>query len=117
MKLETLAVHAGFSPDPTIPKNEPGHPIAHRFVTAPVTSQCITCHTHPGTTVMNSYTGYMWWDEETDAELMYPKVQKRLTAEQFVQAAYNNPDEASARGNWSGEWLNRIRKSASAAEP
>jgi hypothetical protein len=90
-----------FDSDPTIPKNEPGHPIAHRFVTAPVTSQCITCHTHPGTTVMNSYLGFMWWDEETDAEVMYPKVQKRLTAEQFVQAAYNNPDEASARGNWS----------------
>ncbi|WP_435009824.1 hypothetical protein P12x_001060 [Tundrisphaera lichenicola] len=90
-----------FSIDPTIPKDEPGHPIEHRFITAPPSSQCITCHTHPGTTVMNSYLGFMWWDEETDGELMYPKEQKKLTAEQFVQAAYNNPDEASARGNWS----------------
>ncbi len=61
----------------------------------------MTCHIHPGTTVMNSYLGYMWWDEETDGEFMYPKKQKRPTAEQVVQAAYNNPDEASARGNWS----------------
>ena len=22
---------------------------------------------------MNSYLGYMWWDEETDGELMYPR--------------------------------------------
>ncbi len=90
-----------FSIDPTIPKNEPGHPIEHSFITAPPSSQCITCHTHPGTTVMNSYLGYMWWDEETEGEFMYPKKQKRPTAEQFIQAAYNNPDEASARGNWS----------------
>jgi hypothetical protein len=90
-----------FSPDPTIPKNEPGHPIEHKFVTAPPSSQCITCHTHPGTTVMNSYLGFMWWDEETDGELMYPKREKRITAEQYVLAAMNNPDEASVRGNWS----------------
>jgi hypothetical protein len=90
-----------YSVDPTIPKNEAGHPIEHKFITAPPSSQCITCHTHPGTTVMNSYLGFMWWDEETDAEFMYPKKQKRPTAEQVVQAAYNNPDEASLRGNWS----------------
>ena len=90
-----------FSVDPTIPKNEPGHPIEHLFITSAPSSQCITCHTHPGTTVMNSYLGFMWWDEETDGKFMYPKVQKRPTAEQVVQAAYNNPDEASARGNWS----------------
>jgi hypothetical protein len=90
-----------FSVDPTIPKNEPGHPIEHLFITAPPSSQCITCHTHPGTTVMNSYLGFMWWDEETDGEVMYPKKQKRLTSEQFVAAAMTNPDEASARGNWS----------------
>ena len=37
------------------------------------TSQCMVCHIHPGTTVMNSYLGYMWWDKETDGELMYPQ--------------------------------------------
>lgn len=95
--------HRGLSanPDPTIPKDEPGHPIEHKFVTAPPTSQCIVCHIHPGTTVMNSYLGFMWWDNETDGELMYPKKQKDPTAEQVIQAAFNNPDETSARGNWS----------------
>jgi hypothetical protein len=89
------------SNDPTIPKDEPGHPIEHRFVTAPPTSQCIVCHVHPGTNVLNSYLGYMWWDNETDGELMYPKHQKELTAEQFVQSLMSNPDETAAKGLWS----------------
>jgi hypothetical protein len=89
------------NPDPTIPKTERGHPIDHRFTRAIPSSQCIVCHVHPGTNVMNSYLGYMWWDEETDGEVMYPKEQKYPTAEEFVNAAMNNPDEASARGLWS----------------
>lgn len=89
------------NPDPTIPRGERGHPIKHEFTRAVPTSQCIVCHVHPGTNVMNSYLGFMWWDEETDAEFMYPAKQKYPTAEEFVQAAMNNPDEASARGLWS----------------
>ncbi|MBC7966747.1 MAG: hypothetical protein H7Z17_12585, partial [Fuerstia sp.] len=89
------------TPDPTIPKDEPGHPIAHRFTRAIPTSQCIVCHIHPGTTVMNSYLGYMWWDLETDGELMYPRREKHPTSEQFVQSVMSDPNEASARGNWS----------------
>ena len=81
--------------DPMIPHNESGHPIKHKFTRAIPSSQCITCHVHPGTNVMNSYLGYMWWDEETDGEHMYPKQQKHPTAEEYVQAAMNNPDEAS----------------------
>ncbi len=88
------------STDPTIPQNEPGHPIAHKFTRSIPSSQCIVCHIHPGTTVMNSYLGYLWWDEETDGAVMYPKKQKYPTAEEFLQAAFNNPDEASARGLW-----------------
>ncbi|MCE2796499.1 MAG: hypothetical protein LW816_14330 [Planctomyces sp.] len=88
-------------PDPTIPKNEPGHPIAHRFTTGVPTSQCIVCHMHPGTTVMNSYLGFMWWDMETDARFMYPKREREPSAEQFMQSTMSDPHEASARGNWS----------------
>jgi hypothetical protein len=90
-------------PDPTIPKNESGHPIQHRFVkgNAMPTSQCMICHVHPGTTVMNSYIGYMWWDEETDGEFMYPKKEKHLSAQEYVRSAQSNPDETAARGNWS----------------
>ena len=63
------------------------------------TSQCIVCHIHPGTNVLNSYLGYMWWDEETDGELMYPPKQKHPTAEEFTQSQMSNPDETAARGN------------------
>lgn len=91
---------AANNPDPTVPKNEPGHPIQHKFTNSVPTSQCMVCHIHPGTTVMNSYIGYMWWDEETHGNLMYPAKQKKLTAEQITRQAMLNPDEASARGNW-----------------
>ena len=89
------------NPDPTIRKDEPGHPIQHRFTTSIPSSQCIGCHVHPGTNVMNSYLGFMWWDEETDGEVMYPRKQRYPSAEEFTRAAMNNPDEASARGLWS----------------
>lgn len=88
------------NPDPTIPKNEPGHPIEHRFVNSVPTSQCMVCHIHPGTTVMNSYIGYMWWDQETEGHLMYPPHQKNPTGEELIRAAMLNPDETAAKGNW-----------------
>jgi hypothetical protein len=92
---------AGNNPDPTIAKDEPGHPIEHRFRTGVPTSQCMVCHVHPGTNVMNSYLGYMWWDEETEGRLMYPAREKKLNAEQLTLATMRNPDEVAARGNWS----------------
>ncbi len=90
-----------FQPDPTIPRDESGHPIEHRFTSGVPTSQCIVCHVHPGTNVMNSYCGFMWWDEETDGELMYPKHPKRLSSEDLIRSQMSNPDEAAARGLWS----------------
>ena len=97
------------SVDPTIPKDERGRPIAHRFTTAIPTSQCIVCHIHPGTNVLNSYLGFMWWDNESDGELMYPREQKDPTSEELAQAQQSNPDETAARGNWSDpNFLERI---------
>ncbi len=97
------AGHRGLSHsvDPTIPKDEPGHPIEHKFTTAIPTSQCIVCHIHPGTNVLNSYTGFMWWDEETDGELIWPRKQKYPSAEQFVQTQLRNPNESATRNNLS----------------
>jgi hypothetical protein len=100
-----------FSPDPTIPKDQPGHPIKHRFApgNSIPTSQCIVCHIHPGTNVLNSYTGFMWWDEETDGELIYPEKQKDPTAEEFVQSMLSNPNESAARNNLSDpQFLERL---------
>lgn len=87
--------------DPTIPKDEPGHPVTHRFVTGVPTSQCIVCHIHPGTTVMNSFLGYMWWDQESDAEFMYPANERKLTSEEIGQAQMNDPNEITARSHLS----------------
>ena len=93
----------GFSanPDPMIPANESGHPIDHKFTNAIPTSQCMVCHVHPGTTVMNSYIGYMWYDEESDAKFMYPARQKNPTAEELIRSMLRNPNESAARGNLS----------------
>ena len=95
--------------DPTIPKDEPGHPIQHMFTNSIPTSQCMVCHIHPGTTVINTYLGFMWWDNETDGQCMYPKTQKNPTAEESIEASWSNPEEASARGLWGDpEFLDRV---------
>jgi hypothetical protein len=100
---------AAANPDPTIPKDEPGHPIEHRFRNGIPTSQCIVCHIHPGTNVMNSYLGYMWWDEETEGRYMYPPRAKHPSSEQLINSLMANPDEAAARGNWSDpQFLNNL---------
>ena len=56
-----------------IPKDEPGHPISHVLTKAIPTSQCMTCHMHPGTNMVATYQGLTWWDNETDGDKMYPK--------------------------------------------
>jgi hypothetical protein len=89
------------STDPTIPKDEPGHPIQHRFTSSIPTSQCMVCHIHPGTTVLNTYIGYMWHDQESEARLLYPAKQKNPTPAEFIRSMMKNPDETAARGNWS----------------
>src|SRR5262245_39269708 len=88
-----------FNPDPTIPKNESGHPIDHKFTTAIPTSQCMICHVHPGTSVMNAYLGYMWYDEETEGKFMYPAQQKNPTSEELIRTLQRNPNESASRNN------------------
>lgn len=92
----------GFSAemDPTIPKNESGHPIKHELTRAIPTSQCIVCHIHPGTNMEATYLGYTWWDNETDGELMYPAKQKDPTDEERYQSWVANPESAAAKGKW-----------------
>ena len=48
---------------------------------------------------MNSYLGYMWWDEETDGELMYPARQKHPTSEEFARRKFKYPDISSLKLN------------------
>ncbi|HET7339826.1 MAG TPA: hypothetical protein VFL90_00065 [Methylomirabilota bacterium] len=86
--------------DPTIPKNESGHPVRHRFTNSIPTSQCIVCHHHPGTTVTNSYLGNIWWDNETDGHLMYPEKERHLTAGEVDHIQRLNPEGSALRGKW-----------------
>src|SRR5215470_8667790 len=95
--------HSGLShsSDPTIPKDEPGHPIKHQFTRAIPSSQCVVCHMHPGTQVLNTYYGYTWWDLETDAGVMYPKEELKLSPEQAAEIKKRNPEESALKGKWS----------------
>jgi len=87
--------------DPTIPKNESGHPIKHELTRAIPTSQCIVCHIHPGTNMVASYLGYIWWDSETDGAKMYPAKQHDPTDSERLESWIKNPQNAAARGLWS----------------
>jgi hypothetical protein len=97
--------HSGFSAssDPTIPKNEEGHPIKHVFTRSIPSSQCMVCHIHPGTNMLTTYFGLTWWDNEIDGDKMYPAKQRNLTEEQRYQSFVRNPEAAAARGLWSDE--------------
>jgi hypothetical protein len=97
--------HSGFSAssDPTIPKNEPGHPIKHVFTRSIPSSQCMVCHIHPGTNMLTTYFGLTWWDNEIDGDKMYPPQQRNPTEEQRYQSLVRNPEAAAARGLWSDE--------------
>jgi hypothetical protein len=97
--------HSAYSAslDPTIPKNESGHPIKHAFTRAIPSSQCMICHVHPGTNMVTTYFGLTWWDNELDAEKMYPAQQHNPTAQERYEASLKNPEAAAARGLWSDE--------------
>lgn len=97
--------HSGYSAsaDPTIPKNESGHPIKHAFTRAIPSSQCMICHVHPGTNMVTTYFGLTWWDNETDGEKMYPAAQHDPTEEERYESFLRNPEAAAARGLWSNE--------------
>jgi hypothetical protein len=97
--------HSAFSAslDPTIPKNEPGHPIKHAFTRAIPSSQCMICHVHPGTNMVTTYFGLTWWDNEIDSEKMYPSEQHNPTEQERYEVSQRNPEAAAARGLWADE--------------
>jgi hypothetical protein len=94
--------HSGFTAttDPTIPKNQPGHPIRHEFTRSIPSSQCMVCHMHPGTNMVTTYFGYTWWDNEIDGEQMYPAKQRNPTPEQQHDVQVRNPEATAQRGLW-----------------
>jgi|CXWL01.1.fsa_nt_gi hypothetical protein len=98
------AGNQGFSQsaDEKIPKRESGHPIKHQFTSAIPTQQCMTCHMHPGTNMVATYLGRMWWDNESDGKFMYPQ-DKQINPSQSdeMRKLDKNPEGASLRGLWS----------------
>ncbi len=90
------------SADTNIPKNESGHPIKHQFTSQIPTTQCMTCHMHPGTNMVATYLGQTWWDNESDGKMMYPTDHQRdLTQSEQLEKLDKNPEGSSLRGLWS----------------
>ena len=87
--------------DPTIARNESGHPIRHQFTRSIPSSQCIVCHIHPGTNMVSTYFGYTWWDNEMDGEQMWPGRQRHPNAEEQNRVQARNPEGSAVRGLWS----------------
>jgi hypothetical protein len=99
------------SVDPTIDpsRKEPGHPIRHTFTRSIPSSQCMTCHMHPGTNMVTTYYGYTWWDNETDGEKMYSADAKDPGEADRYKVRVRNPEGAAQRGLWGNvDFLSRI---------
>jgi hypothetical protein len=97
--------------DPTIdPKRvEPGHPLKHTFTRSIPSSQCMTCHMHPGTNMVTTYYGYTWWENETDGEQMYPGTRKRRPAGEQFEIRSRNPEQSALKGKWGDkEFLGQV---------
>jgi hypothetical protein len=86
--------------DPTIPKTETGHPIKHQFTRSIPSSQCVVCHMHPGTNMVATYYGYTWWDNQIDADKMFPKGQHNPSEAERNLVQTRNPEGSAARGLW-----------------
>jgi hypothetical protein len=88
--------------DPTIDpeRREPGHPIRHTFTRSIPSSQCMTCHMHPGTNMVTTYYGYTWWENETDGKVMYAPDAKDPDEAQRARIRERNPEGAAQRGRW-----------------
>ncbi len=86
--------------DPTIPKDERGHPLQHAFTRSIPSSQCMVCHMHQPNVFVNSYLGYTMWDYESDAPAMWPEKQKYPTDAEIRRVNDRNPEGAAPRGKW-----------------
>ncbi len=95
--------------DPTISREETGHPLQHAFTRAIPTSQCMICHMHQPNMFVNSFLGYTMWDYESDAPSMWPEKQVYPTYEETREVLDRNPEGASPRGKWADvEFLKQV---------
>jgi hypothetical protein len=97
--------------DPTIPHDEPGHPLTHSFSRAIPTAQCMNCHMHQPNIFLNSMLGYTMWDYESDAPFMWPKQARHPTDAEIRATNERNPEEAAIRGKWAdADFLKDVSK-------
>ncbi|MGK0155679.1 MAG: hypothetical protein ACI9SE_002644, partial [Neolewinella sp.] len=95
------------SVDPTIPQDEQGHPIVHKFTRAIPSSNCMVCHMHQPNSFLNTYYGFQMWSYETDGDKMFPAAQDDKTAAEQYAILDRNPEGAAQRGKWGDrEFLN-----------
>lgn len=91
--------------------DESGHPIRHILTNNIPSSSCMVCHMHPGTNMVTTYYGMTWWDNETDADQMYPAKIPKLSEEEIEKINARNPEESALRGKWGDvEFLSEVGK-------
>jgi hypothetical protein len=96
--------------DPTIAKDERGHPLRHEFTRSIPSSQCMVCHMHQPNVFVNSFYGYTMWDYEADAPFMWPEKQRYPSHEERRRILDRNPEGAAVIGKWSDpEFLRNVR--------
>ncbi|MBX3464870.1 MAG: hypothetical protein KF830_17010 [Planctomycetes bacterium] len=88
------------TPDPNIPQDRSGHPIAHRFTRAIPSSTCMVCHMHQPNSFLNTYYGFQMWSYETDGDAMFPDRQRPRSHAEERQIWDRNPEGAVVRGKW-----------------
>jgi hypothetical protein len=66
-KYGNMAVSA--SADPTV-HGKTGFPIKHQLTQVIPAMQCLTCHYHQGNGALDTYIGAVWWDRESDADVV-----------------------------------------------
>lgn len=98
------------NPDKTIPRNEPGHPVRHKFTKSVPVTQCLTCHHHQGNGALGNYVGAMWWDQESDADKILEPGAKRdeHNSDAKISTHYlkNNENEHVQLEDWHGHSWN-----------
>jgi hypothetical protein len=88
-----------FTADKTIPKDESGHPVTHTMTRRIPSSQCIVCHMHPGTNMVTTYYGDLWYDNETDSAGMW-EGREDYTLDELHERQESNPEGSSNRAKW-----------------
>jgi hypothetical protein len=86
--------------DPTIPADEQGHPLVHRFTTGIPSSTCMVCHMHQPNSFLNTYYGFQMWSYETDGKQLWPEQQPTKSHKERFEILDRNPEGAAQRGAW-----------------